>query len=189
MKRIVLAALLLFPALAFSQKMEFRISDFYPIVNGKIVYTDVVTVDSAKATDLYLRGKVALANLFKDSQEVIQVADESKLLIVGKGSLVSMGHNPFVGSPRYHFTITLQFKDGRYKYLIDDIKYSFIVNTDKHYKDFTEFIYEMDGNEYKKKQYERVAEYNYTVGTDFENMVKSLIKEMNVASKTIDDNW
>jgi hypothetical protein len=89
---------------------------------GKVTFSDVVTVDSASASQLYSRAQLSIASLFKSAKDVIQLKDDAAKQIVAKGIFENYGY--------MRFSITLQCKDGRYKYILTD----FVHESDPRYK-------------------------------------------------------
>ncbi len=87
---------------------------------GKIVYSEVVTVDGVTKNQLHLSAKKWFARSFKSGKSVIQLDDKQEGLIIGKGHMeVSLDGN----WGHIHFTMEMFFKEGRYKYIIKDLKH------------------------------------------------------------------
>jgi hypothetical protein len=99
--------------------------DIFPIdkETGEIVYSGVVNVDSTNSKELYVRAHEWFANTFKSAKDVIQLDDKEAGKIVGKGfydagipkSYGGIIHSPLIGS--VNFTVEIQTKDGKYKYV------------------------------------------------------------------------
>lgn len=108
-----LLLLLLMPAFTYAQM---------PVnTAGKIEYSEVITAPG-NAQDLYSNGKVFLAHAFKSAKDATQVADNESKTILAKG-LVNVhagGLAAFSGNVSFQFTI--QTKDGRYKYTVDNFQ-------------------------------------------------------------------
>jgi hypothetical protein len=119
-----LLILLLLPIISFSQK--FPLNDA-----GQIEYTEVVTVDTAKAATLYNRAKHFFANNFKNAKDVTVVDDASaKKITVKKMLPITMASEKGDKSPFgvLLVTTTIESRDGRYKYSIKDLYH-------EHYRD------------------------------------------------------
>lgn len=91
--------------------------------SGKIEFTSIVLVDSSNAATLYSKSKLFIANTFVSAKDVTQLADEETKTVVVKGlipiEIKSMGkYWPF---GNVYAKITIQCKDGRYKYSITDL--------------------------------------------------------------------
>lgn len=96
-------------------------------LNAAISYQEVVKVDSTiSSKELYLRARSWFAETYKSSQDVIQMDDKESGKIIGKGA-IKYYSNVFVGSEGtkgfIFYTITVQVKDGRYKYEITDFNH------------------------------------------------------------------
>lgn len=112
MRTILIACFLLDSTLCFSQM---------PVnADGKVEFTEVVTVDSASAQTLYSRAKLFVTNAFVSGKDVTQMNDDAAFTTVVKGSTKpSLG----LGATReglVTFKMTIQCKDGRYKYSLTD---------------------------------------------------------------------
>ncbi|WP_352422269.1 DUF4468 domain-containing protein [Proteiniphilum sp.] len=96
----------------FSQ--EEKICDLIPSKNGKVFYTEVVNVENSKSIELYNNAKMWIASTFKSAKSVIQSDVEGTSIVVkGRLNYVTDGDSPFI--------LTIQFKDGRYKYELTDL--------------------------------------------------------------------
>lgn len=103
-----------------------------PVVEGKISYTDVVAVEGATKDDLYVRGKLWLANTL-NSPDSITLDDKETGVLVAQGTVQDRDNEVGVRTmiPKqttektWRFTLKLQLKDGRYKIEIYDIEYTF----------------------------------------------------------------
>jgi hypothetical protein len=112
MKKIVL--ILLWPSiLLFSQ--DFPINE-----QGKIVYTEIVNIDSSLTQEqLYLNAREWFARSFRSANDVIQMDDKDAGKLIGKGNFVIPG-GMYLADGRVRFTISVFTKEGRYKYEITD---------------------------------------------------------------------
>ena len=94
--------------------------------NGNIIYTDVISIDSVNSKDLYNRAHTWFANNFNSAKSVIQLEDKEVGKIIGKGYFVAGIEKSSAGVFKtpimvsVHFTVDIQTKDGRYKYLFTD---------------------------------------------------------------------
>ncbi len=84
----------------------------------KIAYSDVIKTDGAR-DQLFDKGLNFLALAFKSSNDVIQIKDKDNGKIVGKWMILPAENKLGYVSA----SITLLFKDGRYKYIISDLYY------------------------------------------------------------------
>ena len=112
MKVPILLLLISFSFAGLSQK------PFVPIdsVTGKITYKEVIQIDSVTKNEAYNAAKVWIAKTFRSAKDVIQNDDKDAGIIVLK-PLFQL----FATEKGYiHYTLTLLFKDGRYKYELSD---------------------------------------------------------------------
>ncbi len=115
MKKPILICLL--ALLAFAAKSQKNTPPIDSLTH-KITYEGVVKVDEKK-DQLYDKGLNWLAIAFKSSNDVIQIKDKENGKIVGKWVLQPAEDKIGLVSA----TITLLFKDGKYKYIITDLYY------------------------------------------------------------------
>lgn len=83
----------------------------------------VVTVDSASASELHSRARRWFADAFRDAQEVIQVDDAAAGVLMGKG--VSRHNERGI----LRFTVTIESREGRYRYEIKDVRHEGVGGT------------------------------------------------------------
>lgn len=88
-----------------------------------IVYTEVVNVDSASSEELFSRGQEWFALSYKSSNDVLQLKDKESGKIIGKAA-VALNY-PYMGTMynggHIHYTISIYVKEGRYKYIVDNL--------------------------------------------------------------------
>ncbi|MDX9747424.1 MAG: DUF4468 domain-containing protein [Paludibacter sp.] len=89
-----------------------------PFKGGKVCYENVVPAKDLTADVLYNNAKVWIANNFGSAKAVIQTD-------VPNSSLVMKGVIQEDAYVKYDFTLTLQFRDARYKYTLTDLVYNF----------------------------------------------------------------
>lgn len=98
-----------------------------PIVDGRINYTAVITVDNILSkSDLYTRARQWFAKTYKSASSVIQMEDRESGTIVGK-ALMQVHHKAMGGlveSGHISYTLSVYVKDGRYKYEITDFHHT-----------------------------------------------------------------
>lgn len=114
MKKYLLTLFLLIPLFAFSQQ------DILPIVDGKVTYTNVVSVENSSKEDLYLRAKKWFVSNYRSAQDVIQLDDKENGEIIGKGIFRITYYSR---DPNIRHTVSILVKDNRYKYIITDLLY------------------------------------------------------------------
>lgn len=89
---------------------------------NKIVFTSIITVDSATKNELYLCVKEWYAKTYNDSKSVIKLDDKETGKIVGKGLIQVIYCSSCTRPAGYvHYTFTIEVKDYKYKYTLCDI--------------------------------------------------------------------
>jgi len=93
-------------------------------------YSEVVQVSNKQASELYSSAREWFAKNFKSANHVLQMDDPELGKLIGKG-VIPINYNymtgggiasiPVVFTFNADFTMTVQVKDGRYKYEINDI--------------------------------------------------------------------
>lgn len=84
---------------------------------GRYTYSNVISVDTVPADQLYNKGIQWFADAFIDSRKVIELHDPNTLTIIGnpKFKTVTGGY--------IKFRLTLQFKKGKYRYEITNFQH------------------------------------------------------------------
>jgi hypothetical protein len=89
---------------------------------GPLQFQKVVTLDGASRDQLYDAALAWFTRMFQRSKEVIQVNDRQSGTLIGK-SLFEYHPVVFIASGRIagvvRYTLTVEVKDGRYRYTID----------------------------------------------------------------------
>lgn len=97
--------------------------------DGKVVFSAIVPMEGQTAKQLYSKAKMAVAELFKSSNDVIQLDDPENGVLIIKGA--NNTSTTYVQS-NTSFTLKFFFKDDRYKIDITDIKTNVISGGQKH---------------------------------------------------------
>ena len=115
MKKL-LFTLLLLPCIGFGQK-----DSTLPIIDGKVVYTETISIDGISKEELYKRAKLFFADNYKSAKSVINFDDSSD--VRGTGTMSASYKGGFMG-PMY-FTIKhsvgIKVKDGKFRYEISQL--------------------------------------------------------------------
>jgi hypothetical protein len=83
----------------------------------RITYSEVVEVPGSNKDDLYTRAEQWFAKTYASGNDVVQFKDREAGKIIGKARLVIL----HTMQPRdILYTITLEVKDGRYRYTLTD---------------------------------------------------------------------
>ncbi|CAN5243939.1 hypothetical protein BH09BAC1_BH09BAC1_20220 [soil metagenome] len=121
MKRIALSFMILFLALAVKGQPPVPIEDG----TGRVVYTEVVTVAGASQAELYKRLDRWFNTFYKNAGSIIQSQDAAAGKIEGKHTFYI--YNEVNGKKNQYgqvkYTITVEAKEGKYRYKLDDIYY------------------------------------------------------------------
>ena len=117
MKKLLVIIFLFNGVIAFAQNDT--ICGVIPVKDKKVCYESVVNIDNTKAPVIYNNAKVWVATNFGSANSVIQTDVENTSLVL-KGILTEDQYTT------YKFTLTLQFKDGKYKYTLTDLYYHFM---------------------------------------------------------------
>lgn len=120
------------PAIAFAQKGKDKFFSILPEVDGVVMYTGVVQVDSTiTKTELFNRAKAWFVTEYKSANDVIQMEDKEAGVIMGKGFAEADYKANFmaVNYANIYHTVKVYVKDGRYKYEITDLTGKFKAET------------------------------------------------------------
>ncbi len=116
MKKIFIFLLLIFGiASVFSQNV--------PVKGGKIIYSEVVTTQNQlNASTLYLNAEKWMTTTFLKGKNMIINEDKEKSVIVAKGTfpVKHRGLGKDVDSGNITYIVTIEARDGRYKYVFSD---------------------------------------------------------------------
>lgn len=97
--------------------------------SGQIAYAETIKVDSVLTKNqLYSRANEFFAKAFVSANNVIQYQDKDEGKIVGKGNLkIRCDGNESL----LKFTISIFVKDGKYRYLINDLSHDELINIEE----------------------------------------------------------
>ncbi|AYQ31350.1 DUF4468 domain-containing protein [Runella sp. SP2] len=98
-----------------------------PVSEEKVVYEEVVLVDSSSQVNLRKKAKIWFIDSYKSSKDVISLDEDDE--IIGKGFFKTIMQGGFMNSypVDVQHTISVQFKDGRYRYKISNIQLNYQV--------------------------------------------------------------
>jgi hypothetical protein len=89
---------------------------------GHVRFQGVVQVEGAGAAELYGRAKLWAAKAFVSAKDVVQLDDPAGGRLILKGT-----HDEAYGLTErvwFHLTLTVEVKDGRYRWTLDQLEYS-----------------------------------------------------------------
>lgn len=156
-------------------------------VTGKITYSEVVIADSSVSkVELFSRAREWFAKRYNSSINVIQMEDKESGKIVGK-ALTQVYHKAMgktYESGHINYTISLYFKDGRYKYEITDFFHSgqIIYGATNRVPDYG-ICEKMINTSDKTMGISHQKMYNYYL-TQLDQNTKSLINDLKGAMST-----
>ncbi len=150
---------------------------------GNVVYEGVIVVDSVSKESLYNKAIDWFVMTYNSSNDVLQLKDEDRAKLIGKGTLIVyywMENEWLV-----KHTITIQTKDGRLKYQINQITFHA-----PNMKGACSGTFSMDGVGNKclpKKHF-------YKLKVEAHNKILALIQSLTIHLKTSqdegsDDDW
>jgi hypothetical protein len=182
MKKLLTILLTIFSFFINGQEKRYKISD-------------VIEIENSSTNDLYSRGRQWFISSFNDSNRVIQLDDNEKGIIIGKGYFeyepnISSGRNLTRG--KINFIISLQFKDGRYRYILKDFTHYGKTGTKTDFGVMTKDIEYPYGKsitgsqKWKSKIWKDIKE---VILTKSEEIIGSLKKSMKIPSIVPDDDW
>ncbi len=114
--------------------------DNFIVKNGDVIITEIVKVDGKSQNAIYKDALLWVNEVFNNPKTVIQTKEADLGLITLK-TIVIISYD-YYGKPSqwYSINLSIQAKDGRYKYEISDIIYNFDLS------DIGEFLKEpLDG--------------------------------------------
>jgi hypothetical protein len=127
MSKILLLIIMLASFSAVAQESQNNI----PLIDsaGNIYYSEVISVDSAAASELYSRAKLLVATIYKSGKDVTQLNDDEQKRIVTKGNfLINEPIFMSTAAMRINHQMILQCKDNKYKVDISTLGYTGSVN-------------------------------------------------------------
>ena len=182
MKRLItITCALAFAGITMAQDL---ISNVFPTKDGRIYYSEIITVDSSLTADnLYQNAKSWASLTFRSAKDATQSDDPVSKTIIIK-SYVAKGHNAYVTNPQNWFVLKIEMKDGRYKYTLTDVRYEFSVyaagksiESDKP----LELWVLPSGNNSPKKQQKinnALTEYLSTIDAEFKAIIADMTKSI-----------
>ncbi|CAL1518173.1 DUF4468 domain-containing protein [Chitinophaga sp. MM2321] len=184
MKKLFFALLLQLPLFVFAQNNN-PSPEFpnFPVDDQNMIsYQDVVKVDSAEQQSLYNAAKKWFVTSFENSRYVIQSDNPQSGSVSGRGAYRQMVEaNPRAAirvglDQTYTFLISIECKNGRYRYVINDIK----VNNEPAETFVSRMV---NKKKHKALDYVAVNHLKNTFGAIEGNIKQAMVKNM------ANDNW
>lgn len=151
----------------------------------KIVFTEIIKVDSVSKDELYSRAREWFARTFVSSKNVLEMDDRQAGKLIGNGAKSGFYYGLLMTPVDYTLTyeISVYIKDGRYKYEIADF-----VNDENKYGSFS-----LDELSIGNKLMNKKGEYRSTIKPFIEDVIKtgnrlseSLKAAMSLTSKELE---
>ena len=89
-------------------------------VSGKFAYQEVVQIEAAPAAELYSRAKAWGATAYRSMKDVQQLDDKDAGRVILKGNFTVIFSGLFSVPLTISHTLTIEAKDGRYRYQLTD---------------------------------------------------------------------
>ena len=198
-KKIHFCITLAFLALSIKPSIAQKKNDQPPIDSATkdYRYEEVVQVkDNANKSTLYKRAKSTIIGLFGSQTNIIQNEDTSQGFIIAKvySNVQTKGlFETDIRDAKVLYTLTMQIKDGKYRYVIDNInlKYTYLTyHTEKDPKKgvtgVTTTSTQVEGSLMKKGSKKFISEANAAI----KDQIASLEKAMETGnSGNIKKDW
>jgi hypothetical protein len=160
----------------------------------RITYSDVIMVDSSVTkNELFSRAREWFAKTYNSSTDVVQMEDKENGKLVGK-ALTQVYHKAMGSnypSGHINYTISLYFKDGRYKYEITNFHHTGQLVSGGRIPDYG-VCEDMINTTHKTMGFSNQKTYNYYLTQLDENittLIVSLKNTMNVKVSSKKDDW
>lgn len=166
MKYLFLFIVLNFLTSTLSFSQNDTICGILPQKNGLVFYTEVVEKKGASANQLYSTAKIWISESFKESRPVTQADVENSTLSI-KGLLNDHDKS------KIGFNLNIQFKDGKYKYEITNIRI---------------IIPQFDMDVTIESRPAISSCFQETL-RNYDEIIKDLIEDLKIKLNSTDDNW
>lgn len=181
MKKILVIIILLVSLKSFGQTTQL------PMIDGKVVYTEVVTLDSSfKKDDLYINAKKFFIDIFNSGKDVIQMEDKDAGIVIGKGfTSVNYKVNFLHTFPtKIWHTVKISIKEGKYKFEITNMTYYYLYVSDNQFSGRT-ISKDVKGDIEDFPKHNKDLVYNQ-VDKDIKDEIKKLKSYMSKKQSTSD---
>lgn len=99
-----------------------------PQVEAKVVYTDVLAVPNLDQNALFELTKQWVARNVTGATDTTHTYDRATGLLTARGRLEQPPIGAFKDPNTYEYSLTVQVKDGKYKYQVDRIQWTYATN-------------------------------------------------------------
>ena len=165
-------------------------------IDGDPIQQDsVVEVENTTQNQLYIKGLEWFADIYVNSQKVIQLKDKEAGIIMGKASFETVVKGGALLPKRntsISYTVRLQFKDGRFRYTIKDFIQESVQGspgygmiTDGEIIEAKKTVMKIANKQYKELQkaiYKQIFKIETSILATFEN-------DLSLGEGELDDDW
>ena len=177
---------------------------FIPLASFSQKYSEVIDIPNKTANQLYSKANEWFALTFNSAKDVIQLQDPVEKKIIGKGvKQFSYSVGKYAVSMNMHFTLMVQFKDGKYKYDIQSSEINPEVGSESYtyelYKQMstkeglTEYFKEKNIKPWMvgEKKFQENIEANKLAVAEIEKQLHQVTDDLTAALKkeSSTDNW
>lgn len=173
MKKLLLFILVCAPGIVSAQRKSIGALEIVPIVNGRIVYTEIDTASGTK-DELYNRAKIFLSSVFPNFSNVVKLDDKELGSVRIRGIFNTLDNSKkgmIISYLEFYAIVDIQVKDGRYKYEISDFTQS-------------DTGYPLEATMYNRK---RIMKVSKEMAPYMNNFVHAL--KIAMAGKSAQNNW
>lgn len=162
----------------------FIVLPFLCTAQTNLQYDSVVQVN-ADANTLYHRSLNFMAHVFTSANDVVQLKDENTKKVVGKGLFLLKTKPALMGGTggTLYFTVEIQSKDNRFRYVINDLDYEFPLDGGQ--------TMHLDLNAEKNHIFSKKkwADAKQEVNNNLQSFIQSMTSYMSGKSDSQKDNW
>jgi hypothetical protein len=153
----------------------------FPMDNGQVSYQGVVEIEGVPAEDLYLHARKWAATYYDGFGE-IRMANKEDGLIIIKSAIVR--DLDWVNSVNNWYTLTMEFKEGRFRYTITDLVCEYLKVSGYVRLPIEKWLYPDKAKVRNESLYRKYAE---RLDNDFEYLIEDIINAMIRIDST--DTW
>lgn len=106
-----------------------KLFDILPTKDGKVIYTDIIQIDSTDKSKLYTKAKKWFIEQYRSAKDVIQLDDRENGEVIGKGFFETLWENSFISVQKVNVwhTVKIYLKDNKFKYEITNFNLKYYV--------------------------------------------------------------
>lgn len=174
--------------LSFARKTDYKIKLPFDSITQKYAYTHIVETPELNDSQLYILAKQWTKQKYGDAQYLIddpneQLADFGNFAIQYAYNKLS---TPYTFNVNYH--LRLQFKNGKYKIEINDIKLILQTNQNTREQSIEHFQKEQESVILARNTVKRIiAEIFNKIDANFQDLITEI--ENSMSNKNLNNNW